>query len=463
VLIATLAMVLTIGAISVCLLELDSARLKRQVASIDNKRAFNLAEAGLAEAYHAIATGHTGNVGSKTAPAKFGDGLFWVESTELQPNTYGLESTGMAGSGRVTLSLVVRRKPGSIASLGVLGSEDVNVGASALLDGYDSSTGGAPGSESISLRSNGNITVGSLARVHGDATPGPESSVLLSLGATVTGSTAPGGASVPLPEIVVPEFEYGDDVVHTKPSTLLLDAKEMAASVLKVGSGAKVTLVGPSTVVVDQLIVEDGGTLEIDSTLGPVSLYVTDWVNLKSLSALSFPNQDTAGFTMQVTATGVRDRDGDSIADPAMRFLATGPFYGTLYVPFARVALPAGFAFYGAVSGERLVLGTSAQVHYDEALMSEGDGAGGSVELLSWRIVEVPVEIARDLAEDPFAILAVDKNALLAPADSLEAVDNQIGVKYIDLGNVERTYRGPESGFDWGSVKLVIQLVRIPV
>ena len=66
VLIATLVLVMSIGAISVCLLELDSSRTRRQVASIDNKLAFNLAEAGLAEACFGLSTGRTGNVGSPT-------------------------------------------------------------------------------------------------------------------------------------------------------------------------------------------------------------------------------------------------------------------------------------------------------------------------------------------------------------------------------------------------------------
>ena len=115
VLVATLVMVLTIGVLSVCLLELDSTRLKRQVASIDNKRAFNLAEAGLSESVFGLASGMTGNVGTQASPAKFGDGLFWVTATEVQPSVFGLESTGMSGSGRVTLSLVVRRSPKNLA------------------------------------------------------------------------------------------------------------------------------------------------------------------------------------------------------------------------------------------------------------------------------------------------------------------------------------------------------------
>ncbi|MCC7014670.1 MAG: hypothetical protein IT454_19065 [Planctomycetes bacterium] len=463
VLIATLVMVMTIGAISICLLELDSSRLKRQVASIDNKRAFNLAEAGLSEAYFSIATGESGNVGSREAPAKFGDGLFWVEATEVQPNVIGLESTGMAGSGRVTLSLVVKRKPATIGALGVMSSQDVSIGSGALLDAFDSSSEADLETHSMPLRSNGNISVGAATKIVGDATPGPDGSVTLGLLASVSGSTAPGASTVALPEIEVPAIDYGPDIVNERTSPLDVTGPATATGTLRVGSGSTIRLVGPATIVVDQLIVDPLGTLEIDSSAGPVELYVTDWLNVQSTSRLTFPQTDTKGFTLSISASGVRDRDGDGVNDPAVRFLPSGDFYGSLYAPGARIALPVSYRLYGAVSADKLILGASSQVHFDVALMESDPSSLGTVEMLSWRIVDIPVEVARDLASDPFDILAVDPAALESPAQAHEDIDYMIHVKYLDLSLTECSYRGSESGFDWGQVRVVIALVRTAI
>ena len=59
--------------------------------------------------YVGLGIAKTGNVGSETEPAVYGDGLLWVEATDLGDNLVQLESTGMWGSGRATLGLVVER------------------------------------------------------------------------------------------------------------------------------------------------------------------------------------------------------------------------------------------------------------------------------------------------------------------------------------------------------------------
>src|SRR5207249_1042936 len=109
--------------------------------AVNKKRAFYVAEGGLAEAFAGVTCGKSGNVGTKAAPAALGDGLFWVEATELQTNQIKLESTGMVGSGRAVLALVVERGDKSAAALGMFSTGKVTLTSGSLVDGYDSSQG----------------------------------------------------------------------------------------------------------------------------------------------------------------------------------------------------------------------------------------------------------------------------------------------------------------------------------
>jgi hypothetical protein len=458
VLIATLVLVMSVGAISICLLELDSARTRRQVASVDNKRAFNLAEAGLAEACFGLWTGRTGNVGDPTMPAKLGDGLFWVTATDLGDDMVGLESTGMAGTGRVTLSLVVRREPRTLAMLGVLGATRVSVGSGAVVDAYDSRNGTA--SDHAPLRSNADIFLGSMARIRGDATPGPEGMVRFGLLANVTGSTAPAQKELALPAIEVPKLEPAHDIDHSGRTALVVPPGETSQGTLRVRSGSTVVLRGPSRLVVDRLIVDGTGTLEIDDSGGPVEIFVTDWLDLNVGSTLRTASSKPSGLSLLVPASLTADRDGDGSADPPVDFRCNSPFYGTLYAPKATLSLTSGFHVYGTIAAQSLAIGSSGGVHFDEALLAAPASSDDLTEALAWRIVEIPSVIANDLSVDPFSALGVVASALPKPADAHETADTMISITYLDLSLVQRTYNGPEADFDWSAVKLVLNLVR---
>lgn len=469
VLVATLVATIAIGALSVCLLELDSTRLRQQVASIDNKRAFNLAEAGLAEAYFSVKSGFSGNIGTQADPAKYGDGLFWVEATELGENVIGMESTGMSGSGRATLSLVVKRQSQNLASMGVMSSQDITVGARALVDAYDSKGGsGLPLIDPLTappapLRSNGNISIGAAGIVRGNAVPGPGGSVSFGLLSIVTGSTTPASSPVSMVPVEVPSFTKSADIELSGSAKHVIDSPEAQVDRIVVGTGTTLTLRGPTRVVVDQLTVQGGGGFEIDTTGGKVELYVTDWLNLASTAKLGFPAQDTAGFKLIATATGSRDRDGDGTADPAVRFQANGPFFGSLYAPNARLALQPACEIYGSVAAQRLVIADGAKVHFDAALLTADTAATTLVTPLSWRVVDIPVQVARDLSEDPFDVLAVDEATLSKPSESRVDSDVELSIKYLDLSLSFQSYVGPESAFDWSNVSSVIGIFRQPL
>ena len=134
-LVLALLVVMLVAMLGGGLLQLTSAVSRRQSASVEQTKAFYLAEAGLAEAFQAVRVGRTGQIGSEVAPARYGNGLIWVDATETADGLVRLESTGMVGRGRSTLAFIV--EPVEL-SLGFFSDEDLLIESAILLDGYDS-------------------------------------------------------------------------------------------------------------------------------------------------------------------------------------------------------------------------------------------------------------------------------------------------------------------------------------
>lgn len=465
VLIACLAIVMTMATMCAMLLQFEASRARSQLFGADQKRALNLAEAGLSEAYYGLTVGLKGGVGSRAAPAVLGDGLFWVEAEHLDNGLISLKSTGMCGAGRATLGLVVRREPISVASLGIMGGDRVTVGNRVLVDSYDSRvslapTTEAPDSSAFRLQSNGDITLGNSTRIEGDATPGPSGSVLLGSGATVTGATTPSNAPVVLPAVEIPELPpevFGSPLV---PTELEISGKEASYASIRIGPGSKLTIRGPSKLAIDEFSVQDLGSLVLDTSTGPITLYVRDWLDLAPTANVTFTKRDPKLLSLLVSASQTADRNGDLLPDAPVRVGYSGVFYGALYAPFGRVALASGFELYGTVAAKELALGANSRVHFDAALESESNGDASSVSKLSWRVLDVPTEVARSLAPDPFRALNVDAATLDKPAEAHEPATYRLLIKYLDLSLTERTYRGPESAFDWGQVQQVLRIFR---
>jgi len=140
-LVLALIAVMVVAMMSLGVVQLTSGLARQQGVAGDLKRSFYLAEAGLAEAYVGLMDAKSGQVGTREAPAAYGDGLFWVDSTDEPDGSIRLESTGMCGRGQVKLGLVVRWTGEGIAALGFFADGDLVVQPGSLVDGYLSSEG----------------------------------------------------------------------------------------------------------------------------------------------------------------------------------------------------------------------------------------------------------------------------------------------------------------------------------
>ncbi|MFT5198153.1 MAG: hypothetical protein ACI87O_000806 [Planctomycetota bacterium] len=132
---ATMTIVASFGAAYLRLVTSASSRQSSEVATL---KAFYIAEAGLAEAFHSVRIGRTGQVASIMTPAKFGGGLVWVDASQTKDDQIRLVSTGMWAGGRATLSYVLQPKE---LTLGIFSDEDLVIDQVIMVDGYDSDLG----------------------------------------------------------------------------------------------------------------------------------------------------------------------------------------------------------------------------------------------------------------------------------------------------------------------------------
>jgi hypothetical protein len=452
-LVLSLLAVGTVVVLAASFTQFASAVGNRQTHSLHKKRAFYLAEAGLAESFAGFSCGRSGKVGSEEEPARLGDGLFWVEATELAPGIVRLQSTGMTGTGRVVLSLVARRGKVDVASLGVFSNGPITLGAGSVVDGYDSTLGtysSQSDKSGASIASNEGITVtGTLlmpTTIDGDATPGPEAELIKSGNVTVTGSQARAFEHLALPAVEVPEFSLEAAQDQSSPYPLVIPPGKAGLEGLTIRSGSQVILQGPAIVVLGSLLLESTAQLEFDTSGGPIELYVTDSLVASARSILSTPSADPSQVLIQVPGA----------TSAAVQLRAQGSFHGIVYAPETQVVLGATMNFHGSLVADALTLNGAAKLHFDRHLAELSKEEELPV-VLSWRLEELST-LTGDLSTDPFDALGLDPALLPKPVAALE--DQLLDIHYYDAASVYHHYTGVESAFDWNVVKTVIGATR---
>mgnify|MGYP003333440095 CR=1 FL=1 len=179
---ASLFVAILLAGLGAGLVQLQTSVTQRHLASIDRARALYIAEAGLAEATHALAQGRSGVIAAADAPARHGSGLYWVEAHEAGEGQLRLVSTGVVGRSSSSVEAVVDPAVNVLGAAGFFGEEEV-----VLLPGARALAGSQP----ARVRSNGDVSLASAkggARVEGDVVAGPDGLVDVGQGASVEGS-----------------------------------------------------------------------------------------------------------------------------------------------------------------------------------------------------------------------------------------------------------------------------------
>ncbi len=461
-----IALIVTMGVamLGACLLQFSASTTRSQIQIVDKKRAFYLAEAGLSESMFSLMTGDSGNLGTPASPAKFGDGVLWVEATKTSDGRMQLDSTGLCGSGRATLSIVVEQHAQSTAALGMFSDGNLTVRSGSVIDSYTPSGGEGGGNPPTAGRvgSNGNIDVQgtrlSMTHIGGDVTPGTTGTVTSGTGVTITGSTAPRGAQCVLPAIDIPLLASQGSLVHLGIRPLSIPTGEHRYDSLTVGPGAQLVVIGPQTLVVGSMVLKPGAKLVLDTSNGTVDIHVTDCLNFGALTTVVNSQKNPARAHFWISASQTIDRDGDGIPDPPVTLNTTGTLYATIYAPSASVTLNSSLELYGAATAQNLVLSQNAKLHFDEALLAD-DGTGpGSVKVVSWHVLDIPDVPLTRLGIDPVVALRLSGATLVNPCDSHQSIEFKI--MYVDKEGKTETWSGEEAKFDWSKVVTTIQVAR---
>jgi len=459
--IAGIFVVLVVSTLSMSYLQLSMNRSRENATSVDAKRAFYMAEAGLAEGYVALVSGQSGVIGSPDSPAVYANGVFWVEATSLSPTRTQLRSTGLAGTGRDSLTVVVERTTRTLAEFGLFGDEGVQVGIGATIKAYDSrmteevdpvpigerTIGEASdinqdlvfgnGTSRLRVGSNQDITfIGDRAVstiIDGDVVPGPLGSVVMGPGVSVTGSTVPAASTADLNVVSAPSardagsFVYGNvgqTFIH-EPARCLYDTFRVA--------GGTVVIEGPAEIGINQLLLASGAELTFDTSGGPIRLYVAERLVFASGSTLSSTQPDPTQLMIAVSAADGVAGDGSNIK--AVDIDAGGEFHGFIYSPLADLRLNADLDYYGTMIGKKIQLAPSSTLHYDEALLDLfTDGSQIATDMLAWRFVELPdAEIVKTRV-DPIKWMKLNGKTLNSPSESHD--DDWDGE--VDAGDISR-------------------------
>jgi hypothetical protein len=453
----TLLAVTAVTVLSMGFVQVSSSISNRQAAAVENKRAFYLAEAGLAESYTALMAGKSGQVGFDEWPAAFGSGAFWVDVQSLGENRLRLDSHGFSGSGRASLSLVVEAQSRNMATLGFFSSQSIRIPRGVVIDSFDSSIGtyqdhvdnGLPRTEAL-LGSNAGISVGEKgkagrAEVLGDAVPGVGNTVDVNPSSVVTGSTAPRARAEMMTAVPVPPVALEPGVTHDSTVPFVIPPGEVGYEEILLRGDGILTITGPATVVAGEFTAQDRSEIVFDTTHGAVDLYVTGALALTEDVALTTTAPRPADVRILVAGTD------------EVRLMSKSQLVGTLYAPQALVTIGSEFELFGALAALRIVLSDHAKVHVDRALGTAVVDEESPLDVLAWRVVEVP---APALRLDPFRKLGVARDELPAAADAHDLSDVMLSVTYATRGGVQKTYDGPEEGFNWKQVGSVSALHR---
>jgi hypothetical protein len=151
-------------------------------------------------------------------------------------------------------------------------------------------------------------------------------------------------------------------------------------SAITMKGGTKLTIVGPATVVVDDLLLKSGAELLFETTGGPVELYGTGNFVLQSNSTVVTPSDSALDVTLLLSGNNM------TATPPAkVELSSNSQFVGAIYAPKVDYVLGSNFDIYGSIICGFLDLSSNGEIHFDEALLYDGWGSTDEFEAELWR------------------------------------------------------------------------------
>ena len=365
----------------------------------ENARAMYQAEAGV----HAViakideggftwpSTGNTVTV-TVTPPSGYafdnGAGGNAITVANIDGAHYRFQITGR-GAGNASKTIMAHFKRGPAFEFGLFADGAVDLKASSGIYSYNSNTTPSPNPADYPAASTGNGDVGSntLVRAYNGTYIGGDVGLGASSGGTdasytatgtpiVTGGTAAVGRVDPDPlgaiggELAAKFTTYSVTNDNASAGTVGVSGTTISA-----GTGATVTLVGKpggANYYITDLTLKNGATLNVNTTNGPVNIYLTGALEAKNGSTINVNGLPTR-FSIFSNAT-------DSVI-----FKHGSAFKGTVYAPYAPVEMKNSADTFGLIWGATIDIKNSGQFFFDEALKDTHQGKDGIIT--AWRDV----------------------------------------------------------------------------
>ena len=383
------------------LVAITHASAKEQRQDKEDVRVSYVCQAGLANSMFELVRGNNGALGSEGAPVAWGTASYWVTRTDPAADIIRLEATGLEDRSGARAELMLRRVPNTIWRYGAFGREFLGLDSNARVDSYNSNLGtyaaqavNGAGADQHALTngdvgSNGAVTVEQNAKVWGDAMAGPGSGTTVLGNAVVSGTTAPMSAEVELPEINLPSYaSFGALSVG---ATTTIPTSNRKYTNVTVGTNKTLNIIGPANIVVTNLIVKSGGAINIDSTNGPVEIWVVDDFVLNSNAFMGPVNRHSRDLRLNLLSDNVINPEVQVDLD-SIDFESNTELFGTVYAPDAHLEVNSNFQLFGAMISRSVDLDSNCRVHFDEDLLTATAEGQPTFETLCWR--ELPYTVA---------------------------------------------------------------------
>jgi len=383
-LVFALAIAAVLAGLAWALLVMNLGTERVRVQDRDYQRSFYAAEAGLSEAYVLMTSNQVDprtdlplSLGTADDPRAIGPVSYWVDVESSGTRTYTMRSTGLQDRAQQRLEMVLAQRPNGFFQYACFGAEGVLLESNAFIDSYDSTLGTYASQvksgndfalENGNVGSNRDIRLRSNTQIHGDCRPGPDGVLDDSAPRTyISGSTDAAEEEFAMPPITVPPIPSSGSMVRT--TDLVLGPGEVHLTSLLMQGGTTLTLKGPATVVLDDYHMRSGATMVFDATDGQVELHGTGDFVLESNTQMRTISNTAVDVTILLSGDNMHAGRRSNI-----QLSSNADFVGAIYAPNIAYSLESNFNVYGSIICGRLALASNGEIHFDEALLYDGDG-----------------------------------------------------------------------------------------
>jgi hypothetical protein len=360
----------------------------------EDLRARYVCQAGLSAAVFDVERGQSGNLGDADHPVTWGGARYYVQRTDLAGGMIQLTATGVDERAGACMELVLHEVPTTSYRYGAFGKEWFRLRSNAHVDSYDSTTGTYAGQATNGsgtmqhaltngdIGSNGPITLDQNAKVWGDAPCGPSQTTTVLGNAICTGTTAAATSMQTLPTVTLPAIPSTGNLSVSGSSTMT--SGPHAYGTLRVRSNATLTITGPATIVCTNFQMDSNSSFRVNSTAGPVQLYVIDNFVLSQNALMFSLDHDPHDLAVTLLSDNVQNPETNVHID-TVDFNSNSKLYGTLLAPSAAITINSNFELFGSLVARSIDMSSNSFLHFDESLDVMTAAGPPDWEIVCWR------------------------------------------------------------------------------